>query len=628
MIDNWFTEKCLSLVGHNGRALSGAALEAAEAALTEAKAARRKLWTDRNGFFWQKERRLFAKTFPLLDAGGNQVRICGKLVKTKANFCSKCGAPAPGGWWRCGGCGKHIGNESRTCPFCGRAQSPAQRPDMADGCWKKDEEVFAERFELSDVSALMPRGLNIQESQCAIVLNGGAVEEVLNAGHHPLSELAGGEEPGSGDRSIVMVDDSEFALPVCVEAVRTADDIESDLHAVVSLRFDPARAKEFMCNLMGDSAYLRNDTISASLAYDEVAHCIIRGADSAARDFCGTRKIEELFKNPDLRIELEDHIADRLARSLDSIGMRFVRLKEAEFESELFERLRRMSGEVETKRREIEFMRRADELANDAVRREAMDEYEMEDYVNRLAHEKGVRDELRIEELERMRRHWKYRVECDDLAHENDLDDIQQKRQRARDLADAEFEQNELDIRHRRELDRRIAEQNSSLELAKVEVLIQEFKLEIEKKRVAAEQACTEGWLKLKQQKQSFSQERKIELIKAASEAEMRGLIAAEEDPEKREQLLRLYEQELQSRMTPELLLAAAAARGNSAAAEALSRMTEEQIAVIERAKRENRDIYENMLQMNERMFARALDDAAKDPAKSAAGPGSGPDAE
>ncbi|MBR4665557.1 MAG: hypothetical protein IKO93_16965, partial [Lentisphaeria bacterium] len=79
-----------------------------------------------------------------------------------------------------------------------------------------------------------------------------------------------------------------------------------------------------------------------------------------------------------------------------------------------------------------------------------------------------------------------------------------------------------------------------------------------------------------------------------------------EDDPEKREQLLKMYEMEMQSRMTPELLLAAAAARGNAAAAEALSKMNSEQLAAIEKSKQENRDVYERMLQMNERMFNQA----------------------
>ena len=611
MIERWFTTKCIALVGKNGRALSGEALEAAEAALTQAQQAGKKLWTDRNGFFRQKERRLFAKTAPLLDRSGNPVRICGRLVKSKANFCSKCGAPAPGGWWRCGGCGKHIGNESGSCPHCGRTQGPSQRLDISDGCWKKDSEVFAERFELPEVSVLMPKGLNIQESQCAILLEGGTVADVLPAGFYPMADQDGGTK-SAGDRSLVMVDNSEFFLPVCVEAIRTADDIVADLHAVTALRFDSSRAREFMCNLMGESVYLQNDAITASLSYDEIAHSILQDVDFAARDFCNTRKADELFKNADVRIELEDHIAANLIRNLGSIGMRFVRLKEVEFESELFARLRDMSGQIEVKRREIEFMRRADELANDAVRREAMTEHEMEDYMDQLAHEKGVRDELRLEELERMRQIWKHKQEYNDLVHENDLDDVQQKRQRERDLADAEFEQKELDIKHRRELDRRLAEQNSSLDFMKVETLIQEIRIEIEKRQTAAVQEATVGWQKIKQEKKELDQKRKIEMINAARGADFRALLVAEDDPEKREQLLRLSEQEIQLKMTPELLLAAAAARGNPAAAEALSRMNGEQLAAIERSKQENREIYEQMLQMNERMFTASLESLSK----------------
>jgi hypothetical protein len=88
MIDNWFTNKCMTLVGSNGRALAGDALKAAELALQEAKMANHTIWRDRNGNFYHKERRLFAPIFPLKDNNGNQVRICGRLVTIKAKFCS------------------------------------------------------------------------------------------------------------------------------------------------------------------------------------------------------------------------------------------------------------------------------------------------------------------------------------------------------------------------------------------------------------------------------------------------------------------------------------------------------------------------------------------------------------
>lgn len=610
MIDNWFTNRCMTLVGANGRALSGDAREAAELALSSARRSNKKLWTDRNGYFYAKDRKLFAQTEQLTDHNGNPVRICGKQVKSKANFCSKCGGAAPGGWWRCGGCGKMIGNESETCPHCGRKQNPTLRFDLADGNWQKDEEVFAERFEFQDIASLMPKGLNVQESQRAILLEGGAVVDILDAGIYQTADL--NTDPLPGDRSIVMVDNAEFVIPVCVEKIRTSDDIEADLHVLVALRFNSEKAKEFMCNLMGSSLYLHNDALTASLGYDEIAHCILQDVDGAVRDFCNTQNVSELFKNPDTRIRLENLIAERLVRNLNSIGMRFVRLKEVEFESDVFAKLRDMSGQIEAKRREIEFMKRADELANDATRREAMSEYEMEDYMNQLAHEKGIKDELRVQELERMRDLWKREKERAELSHEHDLDDLQQERQLSRDMRDAEHAEDLRGLQHRKELERRMAEQSSSLEFMQLETQIQEIKLNIEKKRTSAEQEATEAWLKIKQQKQFFNQNQKIEMMKAAAGVDLKALLMAEDDPDKREHLLRLHEQEMQSKMTPELLLAAAAARGNAAAAEALSRMNKDQLEAIERSKAENREVYEHILQMNERMFNQATESMTK----------------
>ena len=609
MIDNWFTNKCMTLVGSNGRALAGDALKAAELALQEAKMANHTIWTDRNGNFYHKERRLFAPIFPLKDNNGNQVRICGRLVKIKAKFCSKCGGTAPGSWWRCGGCGKLIGSESQSCPHCGRIQNPMMRLDISDGSWRKDEEVFAERFELQDVAPLLQKGLNIQESQSAILLQGGAVTEVLAPGFYQSPDFGTGE---NGDRSLVMVDRSEFILPVCVEDIRTADDIAADVHAVAVLQFNPANAGEFMRNLMGSSLYLKNDALTASLGYEEIAHAILADVDNAAREFCNTATVAELFKSADIRINLENHIALRLQRNLSAIGMTFVRLKEVEFESAVFDELRQKSGEVEAKRKEIEFMRRADELANDATRREAMSEYEIEDYMFQLAHEKNIKAELRDQEIARMQRNWEKEQEKSDLAHENDLDDLQQTRQLDRDRIDENFKQEILDLEHSKKLERMIAEQKSSLEYMQIESRIQEIKIDIEKKKVAAEQEAAAEWLKIKQQKQIFNQNQKIEMIKAASNADIQALIMAEDDQGKRRDLLALYEQQLQANMTPELLLAAAAARGNTAAAEALSRLNKDQLEAVERAKNENKELFDRMLQMNERMFNQAVKSASE----------------
>ena len=92
MSNNWFTDVCTTLVGTDGRALTGAARDAAERALQAAKIANHKIWTDRSGNYYHRERRLFASSKRLVDELGNPVRICGKRVKKAAKFCSSCGS--------------------------------------------------------------------------------------------------------------------------------------------------------------------------------------------------------------------------------------------------------------------------------------------------------------------------------------------------------------------------------------------------------------------------------------------------------------------------------------------------------------------------------------------------------
>ncbi len=620
MIENWFTNKCMTLIGADGRALKNDALAAARQALEEARSLRRKIWIDGEGNYCWKKRALFSRANPLVDKNGNRVRICGHLVKVKANFCSKCGGPAPGGWWRCGGCGQMIGNESNACPHCGRHQNVALRYDLADGMWKKGDEVFAERFEFQDVAALLPKGLNVQESHCAILLEGGAVTDVLEPGFYQAAEFDIKSE--DGDRSIVMVDNAEFAMPVIVKKIRTMDNFEAALRVVVVLRFNPAQAKNFMCNLMDNCLYLNDDALTASLGYDAIAHSILQDVDGAARNFCNTQKIDAIFKDPDVRMRLEELVAERLVRNLDAIGMQFVRLKEVEFESGEYDEVLMKSREVEARRREIEFMERADELADNATRRKALSGHEMEDYMKQLAHEMGIKDELRDQEIARLRMRWeaekqhdKWKMEYEELEHENSLDSLQQKLQLARDMYDAEHNQALQDLEHSRELARRLEAVEAKEKYSIVNARIAAIELDVRRKQDEFEQISTRGWLSIKQAKKEFENRMRIEMMKAMSGINMQAIIATEDDEDKRRDLLRMYEVEMQSRMTPEAVLAVASANGNVAAAEALSSLNNAKIAATEQFNAENRAMYERMNQQLERMFNQATNNMAKNTA-------------
>ena len=142
------------------------------------------------------------------------------------------------------------------------------------------------------------------------------------------------------------------------------------------------------------------------------------------------------------------------------------------------------------------------------------------------------------------------------------------------------------------------------------------IQIDIEKDKTVAEQEAAEKWLDLKMKKQTFNQEQKINLLQAVNGVNLQTLIAIEDDQTKRDDLLKLYQQQLQSQMTPELLLAAAAARGNMAAIEAMSKLSQDKLDAIATSKKENKEIFESMLQMNERMFNQTVENMAKSSAE------------
>ena len=575
MFETWFTQKCTAFVDESGRALSGPALEE-------------------------------AKRNP-------NARRCGHLVKTRAKFCSKCGSPAPGGWWRCANCGSLIGNDSQSCPHCGRAQNVTARLDLSDGVWQKGDEVFAQRFDALEMEALMPHGLSVQEGQACILLSGGVVTEVLPAGHYPAERVvdrAGFQTSGEA-KAFVMVDLAELPFPLMAEELFTKENLQVDLTCVAVIQFSPELPIDFLTNVMGARGYVANSEIKATLGYGDLAHFIVNDMDIVARSFCAEHTVEELFKDPRLHLELESAIRERLERNLGTIGMKFLRLKEVEFRGKVFDQLRKMAGDVEVKRREIEFQLQAAALANDSVRRKTMDEHEMAEFMSRLAQEKKIGDEMRRQEIERIAAQWKLerataeqeaqdKFEINDAEHAEKLKGIAQ----AGELERRKKEHDEL-------LRQRLAEQDASLTAERVEV-------EIQKLRLAAEQEAAEKWLELKQKKERGRAELELEVeqrrergrheielerVKAYQGVDAKTLIAAMDDAGRGERLAKVVELEMQQKMSPELLLAAAAARGVPEAAVALSGMSEQQKALLERAKAENREIYEKMLAMNQEMF-------------------------
>ena len=488
----FFSDKCMALVDKNtGKALSGEALEQA-----------------RQDPKWPR---------------------CGNSVSKKAVFCSKCGSPAPGGWWRCPGCGKWIGNDSHFCPHCNTPLYPEDRVAMAGGVWRKEPEYFAQRFEVGDIKRLLENRLQVQEGTAAILMDGGEVCGILEAGIHQPDGLArkinwfGNPPP----RSVVLIDAGEVIVPLHVEGLRTAEHFPLEFFGEVILRFkgDKDAARAFAANVLKAERLCTFPDIAKRL------ESVIRGP---VDEMCTVSSLDDLVRDPERRIRLHERMTARIKDDLAACGLEVVRVSSAEFTGDEYEAHEQKLGEVDVQRREAEYRAALRQLAN----REEMDKYRDADalraYKETIDHEYRVSSATRDREFALLKRGWEH----DDIVYRRLLE-VEQK--------EHEIKLTELEL-----------EKQKKLAEAKRAEQIGDAKAAAECRLIAAkaDDEVTRMALETRRIKDEINGLRKSEDANRRKGMTLEELIADIEDPQQREQMLRLYQMKLQSGMTPQQILA------------------------------------------------------------------------
>ncbi|MBQ9447861.1 MAG: hypothetical protein IJU61_14770 [Victivallales bacterium] len=581
MLDSFFSNKCCAYVDEYGRALTGKALAA-------------------------------AKVNP-------KVRRCGARVRLRAKVCRECGSPAPNAWWRCGACGKWIGADAESCPHCGHRQNPSARINLDNGVWRKGDDVFAQRFELNDVAAMFNRGLVVEEGQCAILLRDGKVEDVLPPGRYPASDLADldGYAKSGERKALVMVDMAELAYPAMVSGLRSKDDLDLSLVCRVFVRFDPKYAENFLGNIMSGHGYVDKEEVNASVSYDAVArNLLLVEVETAAQDVCNAHRIDELFKDPALRNELEDRVRNQLKEKLEAAGLGFVRLTEVDFHGGAYERLREMSGDVEKRRRELELQLRLDELATDAEKRKALGADNLDDYLEQLALEKEMKAIVRGDEVARVKeafdrdraladlelRFQKAKKEQTDV-HELEKIDAQHDEELKKIQKDGELDRRQAE--HAELLRQRLVEQDAALKYESVEI-------EIQKMQQEAALALADKKLDLKDKQNRIDEAHEQARADMLKTLDILTRISLAKTPAEMHYLMKAYQAQLRSGMDPMKLLADAAAQGNAAAGEALRNMSADKIALLEEWRRSDKETAKENMDRLERMHEKSVEALSK----------------
>lgn len=637
-----FSDKCTAIVSlETGRHLAGEELAAARKILLE-------------------EKGLFSSSSSVLAKHG--WGICGHDVKKKARFCSKCGAPAPGGWVKCPSCGKWVGNESTHCWNCNHPMDPESRTNIAGGVWNRSEGLFAERFEAGEVSNMLKQGVQIQEGTAAILIDAGKAVGTLGPGRHsPESTLRSinwfGNPP---PRSFVLVDAGEFVVPLRMsEDLRTADGAPVSVYAELTMRFVRSRADDFLANFMKGAR---------TVAYDELAKSLSSVFAYAVRNLCNASTVEDLVKDPARRDQFEVAVRKVASETLKAYGLEVVRVGAADFASPEYEKAVQGNAKLDGKRRELEFLRKAREvLVEDAVANRELDaaeraaaagtkmdaaksDHDVAEYLAQLAQEKGISAAERDAELELVRMARRHEIDVQEAAYRIAEKESARAAEMAAELKDTDHDialkeklraytveallKDELGQEERLKIQAREEDVRIAIEKARIELeahrtrvagttendVAEDRERRVEGAKIDNELRRLEGLNRI----DADIDRRKVEgeiRLKDAEVARMKDLsidarISLSDNPEKTRAFVEVERIRTQKGMTEGQILATAAEK-SAAAAEALAdianadRVNERERALYETRVKETREDRDKILEQD-RHFADTFGDVSK----------------
>lgn len=464
---------------------------------------------------------------------------CGhKVWKWKrSSFCSKCGKASPKGWWKCPHCKKWIRNDSRFCPHCNAPFYPDDRVSMAGGVWYKETELFAQRFEIGDIKRLLSRKLQIQEGTVAVLMDAGEVCGILEAGMHNPDELVrkvkwfGNPPP----RSVVLMDAAEVIVPVRIESLRTSEHIPLEFYGEIILRFkgDKDAAKAFCANVLkGERTYTFTEI-------GDRAQPLMRGV---LEELCVTSTLEDLVKDPERRIRLQELMENRLEADFSACGLEVVRVSSAEFSGEEYENLESLLGDAELARREAEYRAAIEKALRDIHSKDEKDAvktaHDLREYKELLENEYRISTETRDREFALLKRKWEhddevYRrlTEVENLQHQHELE--------------SKKTDHELENERKRDAYGR-------------EKIVADAEAAAAARKAKADQEVDEAgkWLGVRAEKEALKLKSKAEDASRRKGMTLNEMLLDTEDPEARAALLEAMKLQRNASMSPEQLLA------------------------------------------------------------------------
>ncbi len=495
---------------------------------------------------------------------------CGVKVKKRARFCSKCGEAAPGSWVKCSSCNKWIGVESEYCPHCKALQRRDERELIENNVIPLKRGVFAQRVDMKQILARLDKSKEVivEHGTAAILMVDGNIEDVLGPGTYAASEGRLKKFiSGESTKSLFVVNAGEIVFPYSNDELRSKEDMHLEVYSEVILQFDPRHAGNLISNVIKGRRSLFHapvldggqDGDITMLGHSDFWNFLKNEFHNSIKKLCYSISIDDLIKNPDVRLKFEKEFTEQFQRAGLSCGMRLIRVSAIEFSGADYEGLREKNGEIELATRQAVLEKRARQTLMEGQKDKVKDEQELQLYLDQLAQEYSIDQDQKAFDLEVFRNNLSHDLQLKKISQERQLLSEEAEYQRQEEILARTFNINET-VRTRdfeRSEERKDVEQEIDLDDKRFT-----HDQNKEAREHAAKMSRLSDMLDLKERKKAIKMQEKRDLLSEYakySDAQLATILP----PEQVEQILKVRqlereakEREDMSKLSPEAIMA------------------------------------------------------------------------
>jgi len=475
---------------------------------------------------------------------------CSGRVPKAAKFCRLCGSPAADADTNCGRCGAVVATSSKFCWKCGANLADQQKAPLFDNRWVRGEDDFAVRVDECDVKGFLTKGLIVEHGTRGMVFQRGRFCGYVDPGNYDVNGFLKkvNNFNQTTPTSVVLVDAGDVELHL--EAIKLSSkeqmQVDAAFKAVVRLN-DP---EKMFTNAFKGRNQLSVGYIAGSLT-DELR--------SALQTYVGTKSVDELYGNPEIRQEVERQMQLELEPILERVGLEMVQMRFVDFFCPAYDPIREKQTELylDTRKVDVDIDRlKLAQRMRKTMTTDKMDKFktekDFEDFVRQTEHELGLKDIIRTDEMDGLKRRFAHERDIDILTHQIEVEGIQKDadREEARQDLDARIE----NFTKKKKTQRDQAEADAD---SKRRIRGEDFEQDMEEAHAAV------GLREKTQEVELAREEKELELearkLQERSKASAEALLSILDGPAA-DRIMKLEELRVKEKLTPDQIVAMSAA--------------------------------------------------------------------